>query len=579
MPIRLWRYISADFWRLLAIATAVLVTIIAFAVTIRPLADGKLTPLQAITFMGLATVPMLAYAVPFAAGFAATLVYHRMAQDNEITAAHAGGIGHRSVLAPALISGVLLAAALGVISDQAIPKFLRSMQDYVKLDIAEWMIVQLDMGNSFEFGGMLISAEDVQRLDPASVKGAEGARSLIALIQPAILFLADDKAVENAATAEKAFLIVRPTSEQWTGPDAGAGSAADGKPKFGAVVSLIAQNYRAAGQDSIIQSESQFRYDMSIPPVISDDPKFFSLAELAELRDHPERFDFIDEWRHRLALRVAAVEMLNDIDAQLRDTGTATLTNAAGTAVTIHAARLSPGPRFRRAAVPRTPGQPVRITVVASDGSRTEDLSAGAVLLNASYQDELTQQRPQIRLELEHVATSSRTSDADIERAARSDQPVAGVRKRRTVSALATDATLFDQLRGMSIQPLLEETRYLTEPPTAFDGVIEASSRLVKLERRLQREITANEHERIAMSFAALVMVLTGAAVAIRLKDALPLTVYLWAFFPALGSILVISMGKQLTHEFGFVGLVPLWLGVLIPFVYALATYRSIARR
>ncbi|MGP1273646.1 MAG: LptF/LptG family permease [Phycisphaerales bacterium] len=579
MPLRLWRYITADFWRLLLIATAVLVTIIAFAATIRPLADGKLTPLQAISFMGLALVPMLAYAVPFAAGFAATLVYHRMAQDNEITAAYAGGIGHRSVLAPALISGVLLAGALGFVSDRAIPRFLRSMESYVKLDIADWMIVQLKLGNSFEFGGILLGAEGVTRLDPTTVPGAEDARSLVTLFQPAILFLDDDKTAETVATAEKAFLIVRPTTEQWAGPDAGAGATADGKPKFGAVVSLIAQNYRAVGTDSVIQSESQFRYDMAIPPVISDDPKFFTLAELAELRHHPERFDFIDEWRHRLALRTASIEMLDTIDATLRERGAVTMTGPGGSTVTLQAARLDNRRVFRRDARPATPGEPLALTVTSADGDKVERLEAAAALLNASYQDELTQQRPMLRLELEHVATSSQTARADIERATRSPEPIAGVRKRRTIPGLAVDTPSFDELRSMGVRPLLQTTLDLTQPPRSFSSIQEAHARLGRLEARLQNEITANQHERVAMSLAALVMVLTGAVVAIRLKDALPLTVYLWAFFPALGSVLVISMGKQLTHEFGFVGLVPLWLGVLVPLAYAVVTYRAIARR
>ena len=48
-----------------------------------------------------------------------------------------------------------------------------------------------------------------------------------------------------------------------------------------------------------------------------------------------------------------------------------------------------------------------------------------------------------------------------------------------------------------------------------------------------------------------------------RLRDALPLTVYLWAFFPALGTILAISGGQQLTHDNGPLGLLLLCAGVI----------------
>lgn len=578
MPTRLWRYITADFWRLMLIATPVLVTVIAFAITIPPLADGKLTPTQAISFMGLAVVPMLAYAVPFGAGFAATIVYHRLAQDNEVTAAYAGGIGHRGVLAPAGFAGLVLAVVLTIIADQAIPRFLHSMQEYLKLDIADWMIVQLDMGQSFEFNGTLIAAEEVQTLDPAEVAGAEDARSLIALFKPAILFLDDGKRVETAATAEKAFLVVRRAQEQWSGPDAGAGVGADGKPRFGAVVSLIAQNYRGAGQDSIIQSEDQFRFDMAIPPVIGDDPKFFTLAELATLKKHPERFDFVDEWRHRLALRVASIDILNQLHASLNETGRAGLLDPqSGSVITIEARALG-GPGNLRPIRPG-PNQPVRVAITHSDG-RTESLAAGTARLHAGYLDELTQRRPMLRLELTNVATTSSTSDADILRANDSDQPVAGVRKRRVLSGLsAGDPARFDALRAMGIRELLDDTAPYVEPDRKLTGPQEAYAKLDDLETKLQQEITANEHERFAMSFAGAVMVLTGAVVAIRLKDAIPLAVYLWAFFPALGSILTISMGKQLTHQFGGIGLIAMWAGVLIPFAYALWVYKGLCRR
>lgn len=579
MPVRLWRYIAADLWRRLLITAVVLVTVIAFAVTIPPLADGKLTPLDAIKFMALATVPMLAYAVPFAAGFASTLVYHRLAQDNEAAAAHAGGIGHRSLLAPALASGVALALLLGIISDQAVPRFLRSMERYVRLDIAEWMIVQLGLGNAFEFGGTLLAAEAVRTLEPRDVQGATDAQSVVALTRPAILFLNADDSVRTAATAEIAWLVVRPTPSPWEGPDAGAGSGADGDPRFGSIVTLIAENYRAAGDDSIIRSESRFRYDIAIPPVIGDDPKFFSFAQLAELRRHPERFDFIDEFRHRLALRTAAVEFLESVNQQLRARGSAALTTDTGATVTIHAPALGPGPSLTRRVIAEPGGAPLRIEVSPADGSPTETLAAHDAVLNTFYQDELTVRRVECRLELQHVASSGRTSAEDLRRAAESDQPVAGVRRQRTIATIIDPSPRYAELRTMPLASILEVTRPYTLPPAPFEGAVEAHARLGSMERRLQHEITANEHERVAMSFAGMVMVLTGSVVAIKLKNALPLTVYLWAFFPALASVLVISMGKQLTHEFGPVGLLPLWLGVLAPLAYAVVTYRQIARR
>src|SRR5689334_14507743 len=95
MPVSLWRYVLSELWRLILLSTIVLVAVISFVAAIKPLADGKLAPLETLKFMGLAIIPMLQWALPFAAGFGATLAYHRLSHDNELTAAYAGGVSHR----------------------------------------------------------------------------------------------------------------------------------------------------------------------------------------------------------------------------------------------------------------------------------------------------------------------------------------------------------------------------------------------------------------------------------------------------------------------------------------------------
>ncbi len=120
LPWTLWRMATVDLLRLVTLTAAIVVTIAAFGAMIPQLAKGRLGPAEGFRFMLLAVVPMLQYALPFASGFASTLVYHRMAQDNEVLAAHAGGLGHRAVLAPALGVGLLLAVVLSVLSEAAI---------------------------------------------------------------------------------------------------------------------------------------------------------------------------------------------------------------------------------------------------------------------------------------------------------------------------------------------------------------------------------------------------------------------------------------------------------------------------
>src|SRR4051812_17854682 len=114
-PATLWKYVLAELWRLILLTACILVTVLSFAAAVRFLADGRLGPVETIQLMFLAMPPMLQYALPFAAGFGATLAYHRMTVDNELTATHAAGVSHRAILVPALVSGVILAAVVLVL--------------------------------------------------------------------------------------------------------------------------------------------------------------------------------------------------------------------------------------------------------------------------------------------------------------------------------------------------------------------------------------------------------------------------------------------------------------------------------
>ena len=95
---------------------------------------------------------------------------------------------------------------------------------------------------------------------------------------------------------------------------------------------------------------------------------------------------------------------------------------------------------------------------------------------------------------------------------------------------------------------------------------------------RLQREITSKQNERWALASSCLIMVVTGAVTAVRLRESPPLAVYLWSFFPALGAVITVMGGQQLTHESGAAGLFLLWGGVAGLGAYTLLTFLGIRK-
>ena len=138
MPWRLYRYILGELLKQVLLTTMILVTIIAFGAVIKPLAgDTILTPAQAIKFVGLAMIPMLQYALPFAAGFAATLTLHRFVTENEIIAMAASGMSYRSIFAPVIGLGLALMLIMVILTQTVIPRFFGLMAATLAGDVKQ----------------------------------------------------------------------------------------------------------------------------------------------------------------------------------------------------------------------------------------------------------------------------------------------------------------------------------------------------------------------------------------------------------------------------------------------------------
>ena len=174
MPLRLYRYILFEMIRVILITTGVLVTVIAFGAVIKPLAgESLLTAGQAVKYVFLAMVPMLQYALPFAAGFGSTLALHRFTNDNEVLAMAVVGLSYRAILAPVVAFGVLLTLLMIVLTQSIIPQFYGMMARTLAGDVTAMIAHSVEKGVPFEFEGMQILAEHVEIYDSPQDTGAD----------------------------------------------------------------------------------------------------------------------------------------------------------------------------------------------------------------------------------------------------------------------------------------------------------------------------------------------------------------------------------------------------------------------
>lgn len=555
-PVTLWLYILTDLWKLVLLTTGVLVTVIAFAAAVKPLADGRLGPEDTLRLMFFAMVPMLQYALPFAACFAATLAYHRIASDNELTACFAGGISHRTILVPALLSGLALSVILLALSNYTIPRFLRYMSEIVTEDVTRLMVSSIERGEAIEMsGGTYIYADTVVPQGPDPESGVQQRLWLGGLL---VVRLDEKGEVQNQGSAKSAAVWLRRSA-------GGRGMSDD--PMTEVIIRPtdfvgLGPTTRGMGAEAVMT--------FLIPNAFRDNPKFLSFSELRQLRTSPENIDEIDKHRRALALAMAERDLIASVREGLRSKGRVELLDPFDQKIVLRASDLRPtrGADSKRdpgvmQIVPAVKGHPVVIEKTLSDGKVQRQSAASAFLRLPREPDP---QRRSVSASLQLLDVSAQAVGPDGEVDAPPDEPPSarGEVKERPLAdlRLAGDsaAKILDQ-PSAALQAIAQNQIALR--PADADLLNPPLNTLRAKIDDLLREVVSKEQERFAASAACLVMVLIGAVMAMRLREALPLMVYLWAFFPALATVLAISGGQQLMHKNGLAGLPLLWGGVV----------------
>lgn len=536
----------------LSLTTAVVVTIAAFGAMVPQLAHGRLGPAEAVRFMLLAIVPMMQYALPFAGGFASTLVFHRMAQDNEVLAAHASGLSHRAVLAPALGIALGLAAIMSALSEGAIPSFLRSMERLIAADAAKILVSRIEGGEAVRFEGWIIHADSVKRVRPDPRSGAFDSMLLRRVVA---LRLDDQDRIEREVTADRAQVWF---FNDWPGQNESRGDSVVLWMELGTV--LAVEQGKASG------TSSEVPLSFEIPGMFSDDPKFFTMRELARLRERPEEINYIDRLRRILAFHMGERLWTTHVRDALRSGGEARLVDELGRPAILRGRDIAWNHEEQAWIITPSADGSVELEIV-QDERRTRLAGETGRLTTRMGFDPLSSPLT-INITLDDV----RILDG-------SGAPAGAPRKRIDRGALVLEQDPVPALLQVPALELLERARPIASGP-ARDPFIAGPTRDLDREiRRLNHEITSKQHERIAASIACFLMVIGGAVIALRLTAALALTVYLWCFLPAVATVMATEAGQELTASIGPVGLLLLYSGVAAFAAYTVAAYLLVRRR
>jgi lipopolysaccharide export system permease protein len=606
----LWIAIFFELGKLVLLAASVLVGIIAMGAAIKPLADGVLDAGDALTFISLAMVPMLAYVLPFASGFAATLTYHRLATSNEAIAAHAGGIGHRSLLMPALAMGVVLMLTVSFLNEQVIPRFLGQMQQLITVDVARLLAQRIERGRALALGDgaekTMIFADQAERVKP--VDGSGVIDQVVFTNFAAIQLDASANPIREVTASRATMWLLPPGTQPYASslPTHAGDNAGGGGGGENAIVVVEMRDVIAAEPAGLGGFRGASQLVFAVPNFFRDNPKFLTFGELRALKHAPERINWIAARKRSVAHELAAMQGVRDISAGLAASREVTFFDERSARVTLRAAGLTRMPDGRVRIEPT--GGAGAVQAVLVEHSRKGEL--GDVALESQTREAWLVEAgvvrvapghsgggngtpghganpvatPTYKLELHEVRTRDVMGQTNFDLA-----------PERTVTILAPlvlappPAPLAagsvqgagggtPDLTLLATPELLRIANAAALQPDAPQRLRSAIEDLGRKTFALQREVLSKQHERMAMAVSCLVIVLVGAITALRLSQRLPLTTYVWTFLPGMVSIVTISGGQQLIEDSGTPGLVLMWGGVLALALYALVQYRMLAR-
>ncbi len=526
MPPILFRNIVADLVRIKLLTATVLVSVIAFGAAIRPIMQNLLGAEDLLQFVTLASVPMLQFALPFAGAFAGTIVYARLAADNEILAMSSAGLCYRRILMPAIGLGLVLFVAMAILLDAGVPRFWTSMQRLITRDVTRLFVGAVERGEALVIDKTQLYADEVAVI-PGSADGI-GPTSRLALVGVAAIELGPDGRPVTEFTAELATVDVYRENDS-------------------AYLKLLFRNATAYNSEegalvSVPQAEPEA---IDLGKGIRLKPKDLDLRGLIGVWRDVEHYHAVAEPRARAIAALGAVDCWSCIAERLESDGAVRLVDANGRrAFEVRNARVE--------------GE----KLVARKGATLElvELDRGSAGRRAEVSEAILRPDPRARegeLAFELVVSGDRAVAQTVDTRGNTNgrwpprltslMPSACAitdRSARSVDELSAEASALASNGAMNgadaqVNPILR----------AQTNAISATNAMNESVRVVRADIVARIVQRINQSLCAPLMLILGAVLAIRLRGSNPLQVYLLAFIPSIVAVLLISGGEQMLRE------------------------------
>jgi len=544
----LFRHIVADLLRVMLLTASVLVTIIAFGAAIRPIMQNLFGPEDLLQFVALASVPMLQFALPFAGAFAGTIVYARLAADNEVLAMSAAGMPYRKVLMPAIGLGLGLFVVMVLLVDAGVPRLWTSMDRFKTKDPTRLFISAVERAEALAVPGTntQLYADEAKVLEVPPAPGAPETR--LGLAGVAAIELGPDGRPLTEFTAEFATVDVYRENDS-------------------VYIKLLFHNATAFrdGEDALVYVPQAEPEAIDLGRGVRLKPKHLDFRGLLQVWSNVDGYHEVADARRRTERALESVDRWKCVEDSLASSSSLRLVDAGGRRTyEIRNARLE-GTKL----LPKAGGMIELVELERGVASRRASVAEATLVADGRMRDSA------VRFEL--LARADTVADLR--------GFGGGGRWPARIVGLEPGSCASQARAEEPIASLIAEAKAIPDAPAGTARAASKADAIAAAEgmsesiRLVRADIVARIVQRINQSLCAPLMIVLGAVLAIRLRGTNPLQVYLLSFLPAIVDILLISGGEQMLKEATTAsGILVASSGNIALAVMIVVGYRQIAR-
>ena len=587
----LFWYVFKDLARIFILASAALAGIMSFGGLLRPLTEQGLDAAQVLRVLGYFMPAMQTYSLPVAALFATTMVYGRLAADNELTACRAAGVGYWPIWMPAVVLGLIVATLSLVFLCFVVPIFTLKVEQVIYSNLAKLVANQIEHNHRIVLEGtdsqQTIFAQQafVLPAPPGDPKA-----QVVQLVGP--LFVRYERATDkNLPLADRRppppedfYLATIATA--FIHPNDLTGEITIVAKLLDGVKFPRAFHETPKGGKPMQYSVHETAYTSDpFPSPVRENVKFMPIGTLNQVLEHPEESKRIRGLLADFVNSEQQQQYLQDVQqALLYRGGEARLTAGGGERYSIERGDCPVEIRGDKLLIgPPDPGKrPARVRRFA--GGIPFDAIAQQVRLRV-WPDVITHT---LSAEADLIDTTMRTGDERLDSGGL--QPV-----ESAVASMPGEPTLKSSFPLDFTVPMPADVQKIESRDARFyakgsGGDPVEQSRLRKELLKLKNSAISEKHSRVSFAISCLILVMVGCALGMMFKSGNFLSAFALSVVPALISIVLVVTGQHVCENIPYelprnfndplnLGLYLIWSGNAAVLVIAVVLLRRLSKQ